>query len=78
MPESAMRRSLALAISLSRAVVTFDRADYRRLHRIMRPHFGIIMCTDNPDRLALAGRIHAAISAAGSLVNKLLSIFKGP
>ncbi|MCE9530118.1 MAG: DUF5615 family PIN-like protein [Planctomycetes bacterium] len=49
---------LQRAISDSRCVLTFDRSDFARLHRLSALHAGIISCTRDNDREALAVRIH--------------------
>ena len=63
---------LARAIALGRCVLTKNRVDYYRLHAADPAHFGIVTIRDDPDRAALAARIHAAVSAvplpAGQLV----------
>ena len=51
---------LAFAISQSRAVITFDRRHFIRLHQQVQPHSGIIVCTDDRDWMALAVRVHQA------------------
>jgi hypothetical protein len=38
-----------------------------RLHRNVRPHKGIIICTDDPDVFALATRIHDALVGCATL-----------
>ena len=48
---------LAFAGSLDRPVLTFNRRDFIRLHRIMPEHAGIIVCTRDVDFVALAARI---------------------
>src|SRR5438876_12380637 len=65
---------LAYAIALGRAVLTFDWWHYLRLHSRMQPHAGIVICTDDNDVLALAGRIHQALLACPDLNNRLLRI----
>jgi len=54
---------LSFAISEERAVLTFNRKDFFRLHRLNSAHSGIIACTEDGDFLALANRIHEAIVA---------------
>jgi predicted nuclease of predicted toxin-antitoxin system len=58
----------------SRAVLTHDRRDFIRLHSRQPQHAGIIVCTNDPDVLALAQRIDAAIRAAGPLDGKCLRV----
>jgi predicted nuclease of predicted toxin-antitoxin system len=65
---------LAYAHSVGRAVLTFNRKDFRRLHPRSQPHSGIINCTNDDDKLALAARIHHAISNLSSLDNQLIRV----
>jgi predicted nuclease of predicted toxin-antitoxin system len=67
---------LAYAIGEHRAVLTLNRQDFIRLHRLSSEHFGIIVCTSDPDRPRLATRIDYAISTQESLDGKLLRIVK--
>lgn len=67
---------LNFAIQAGRAVITFNRSHFRRLHAHVRPHCGIITCTEDDDEAALAQRIHAAISAFPSLDNRLIKIYR--
>jgi hypothetical protein len=70
---------LAFAISQSRAVLTFNRRHFIRLHAIVRTHRGIIVCTRDQDATPLAGRIHQAILNSPSLDNQLIRIVRpGP
>ncbi|MGA1411642.1 MAG: DUF5615 family PIN-like protein, partial [Prochlorotrichaceae cyanobacterium] len=41
----------------ARVVLTLNRKDFKRLHKLFPNHAGIIICTDDRDRLALAERI---------------------
>jgi hypothetical protein len=52
---------LARAIELRRTVVTNNRRDYHVLHRTHPQHAGIINYTNDPNRHALALRIHTAV-----------------
>jgi len=65
---------LALATALGRAVLTHNRTDFFRLHRSTPTHAGIVACKDDIDFLALAGRIHAAVSAPPSLAGQLVRV----
>ncbi len=67
---------LAYAIADGRAVITHNRRHFLRLHRLTRPHGGIIVCTrdsDHPEELAQ--RIHDAIAAVSDLTNQLIRIY---
>jgi hypothetical protein len=67
---------LARATALGRAVLTFNRRDFHRLHRSNPAHGGIITCTDDPDRLALAQRIDQAVRTAGAMAGQLIKIIR--
>lgn len=55
-----------------RAVLTMNRKHFIRLHAEKPDHHGIIACTVDADSAGQAGRIHAAIAAAGALRGKLI------
>lgn len=44
------RDPLARATEMSRALLTLNRLDFKRLHTHMPEHAGIIICTEDPDR----------------------------
>ena len=52
---------LARAYALGRAVLTYDRWHFERLHRQGHPHYGILSATRDSDFLALAARIDTAL-----------------
>ena len=66
---------LAFAILEARAILTFNRKDFFRLHRLNPAHSGIITCTEDSDFLALAERIHETLSLFhGNLDSQLIRI----
>jgi predicted nuclease of predicted toxin-antitoxin system len=66
-------RVLAYATSTGRAVLTFDRRDFERLHRADPAHTGIVSCKgDDPD--TLSERIEHAVNIAGPLAGRHLRI----
>ncbi len=65
---------LAHATSLGRTVLTHNRGDFIRLHRVSAAHAGIIACTEDLNFVALADRIHAAISGLPGLAGQLIRI----
>ena len=67
---------LARAVVLGRALLTNNRKHFVRLHRASSAHAGIISCTSDLEFPALAGRIHAAITAVASLAGQLIRINK--
>lgn len=67
---------LAFAITQQRAVLTLDRFDYIRLHRQFPQHFGIIVCTNDDDRIAMADRVRQALLANPVLDGVLIRVNK--
>jgi Domain of unknown function (DUF5615) len=53
---------LARVHSLGRAVLTHNRRHYERLHRQGADHSGILSATQDPDHVALAGRVDRALA----------------
>src|SRR5437870_7292719 len=45
---------LARATEIGRTLLTINRLDFKRLHRQMPDHAGIIICTEDPDRVGQA------------------------
>ncbi len=68
---------LAFAIAEKRAVLTHNRQDFIRLHRLNPEHEGIIVCTDNPDFPALAVKVHDHLQAVDSLKGLLIRVNRG-
>ena len=68
---------LAFATKHNRAVVTFDRRDYYRLHQTSPNHAGIIACTYDADSQSLAFHIDQKIrSENDDLKGKFLRIYR--
>ncbi|GET37563.1 DUF5615 family PIN-like protein [Microseira wollei] len=65
---------LAFAVSEQRAVLTLNRQDFFRLHRLQPEHFGIIACKDDQERERMATRINEAISAFETLRGNLIRV----
>jgi predicted nuclease of predicted toxin-antitoxin system len=65
------------ATSAGRAVLTFNRRDFVRLHSRMSSHAGIVVCTDDEAR-RLADRIHQAIVTLATLNNQLVRVNRPP
>jgi hypothetical protein len=68
------RDVLAFAISVGRAVLTLNRRHFVRLHKQVKPHRGIIVCTSDNDKAALAKRIDEALAACPVLDNQLIRV----
>ena len=67
---------LARATEIGRTLLTINRLDFKRLHRGMADHAGIIICTEDPDRVGQAQRVAASIAEAGELRGRLLRIYR--
>jgi extradiol dioxygenase family protein len=67
---------LAFATSQGRAVLTENRKDFFRLHRMQPDHAGIIASTNDRDWQELANRIHAVIVAEKPLAKKLVRVVR--
>lgn len=65
---------LAQATAQGRAVLTFNRRHFIRLHGATPQHAGIIVCTFDVDFAALASRIDAAIRALPTPEGQLLRV----
>jgi hypothetical protein len=69
---------LAFATADRRAVLTLNHRHFKRLHRQVMSHAGIISCTRDDDSGALAARIHTAVMALPSLDNEFVRITRPP
>ena len=67
---------LARAIELGRAIVTLNRQDFKRLHVQSSAHAGIIICTEDPDRLGQAQRIVDSIATSEELRGRLIRVYR--
>jgi hypothetical protein len=67
---------LANATAQKRAVVTFNRRHFIRLHAVQAQHGGIVVCTFDPDFTGLARRIHASIAGAPEPAGLLLRVYR--
>jgi hypothetical protein len=67
---------LAFASSQGRAVLSYNRRHFIRLHRHTPAHAGIVICTRDPDSSALANRIHHEVSTYPDLANLLIRIYR--
>lgn len=66
---------LEFAASEGRAVLTFNRLHFIRLHRSTGgQHAGIVVCSEDHDVRSLAERIDRVIDAAGDLSGQLLRV----
>ncbi|MBX3065860.1 MAG: DUF5615 family PIN-like protein [Anaerolineae bacterium] len=67
---------LAYATEQQRAVLTFDRYDFKKLHILNSNHAGIIACTDDTNTSALAERIHRLLESTQDLSQQFLNVYK--
>jgi len=68
---------LAFAIAENRAVLTFNRKDFFRLHKITPNHSGIIACTYDANYERLATRINEEITKQDLMLNgKLVRVYR--
>lgn len=65
---------LAYASELGRAMLTFNRRHFIRLHSRAPSHEGILVCSRDDDVSALADRIHHQVESESSLKDQLLRI----
>jgi hypothetical protein len=75
-PRRVVELVLAFAISDNRSVITLNRKDFFKLHRLNQEHSGIIACTDDRDRERLADNIHNAIQGLESLAGMEIRVRK--
>lgn len=64
------------AKELGRAIVTLNRQDFKRLHLEVPDHAGIIICTEDPDRLGQAQRIVNSIAATEEMRGRLIRVYR--
>ena len=68
---------LRFATEAGRCVVTINRKDFMRLHRLSNAHAGIIVCTENRDYRTFAARIDEAIRESSDLAGQLIRVVRG-
>ena len=64
------------AREMSRILLTQNRDDFKKLHRNGLPHQGIVVCTYDPNAVALAQRIAQAVSQKRSGERWLVSVVR--
>lgn len=69
---------LAFAASENRTLLTLNRKHHIRVHRQEAEHSGMIVCTFDPDFIALADRIHEALESQAQLAKHLIRINRPP
>lgn len=63
---------------INRALLTLNRLDFKRLHGQMPGHAGIIICTEDSDRVGQAQRVTASIAEVGELKGQLIRVYRLP
>ncbi len=67
---------LTRASKLSRAVLTINRRDFLRLHRIDDDHSGVIICTQDPEFSRQAQIIHRNCGPHKDLYGQLIRVYR--
>ena len=67
---------LAFAISQERAILTWNRQHFVRLHRVQPEHTGIIVCSKDINWERQAMRINEAISSLETLKGQLIRVYR--
>ena len=67
---------LGRATEINRVLLTLNRQDFKRLHFQSVGHAGIVICTEDPDRLGQAERISASLATAVDLHGKLIRVYR--
>jgi hypothetical protein len=67
---------LTAAAAQGRAVLTFNRRHFIRLHRSGQVHAGIVVCTRDQDTAALAARIDEALAHCATQADQLIRIIR--
>jgi hypothetical protein len=65
---------LALAIAAHRVLVTLNRKHFIRLHQNDPAHYGIVVCSFDPDFAGMAQRIDTALQSRSSISGDLLRV----
>jgi Domain of unknown function (DUF5615) len=65
---------LAFAVAAQRIVVTLNRRHFIRLHHTTPTHAGIVVCTFDPDFVALAQRIHSVLEMHPQMAGHLVRV----
>ena len=70
------RDLLLRATELGRAVLTLNRVDFKRLHHQRSGHAGIVICTEDPDRMGQAQRVAESIAEVSELKGSLIRVYR--
>lgn len=66
----------SFAVAKDRAVVTFNRRDFIRLHAANPNHAGIIVCTADADFSALANNVNDVLNEGTDVHGQLLRVYR--
>jgi hypothetical protein len=69
---------LTSATAEGRAVISFNRRHFIRLHMKGQAHAGLVVCTRDTNVAALAARIHEALESQSTLDGRLIRINRPP
>ncbi|MEK7255285.1 MAG: DUF5615 family PIN-like protein [Bacteroidota bacterium] len=67
---------MEFALREKRAVLTFNRKDFFKLHKSIPNHFGIVACTYDANYEAFAKRIQQAVLSQLPLNGKLIRVYR--
>ncbi len=70
------RGLLARATEINRTLLTLNRLDFKRLHSQTPDHAGIIICTEDPDRIGQAQRVATSITETAELRGQLIRVYR--
>ena len=64
------------ALRDQRAILTKNRRHFYKLHAQNPAHSGIVACSETPDFLGVAQKIHAAIRSSENLAGKFIRVYQ--
>lgn len=67
---------LNYAIQTQRILITLNRQDFIKLHKLNPNHFGIIVCTNDPHLERQARYIHNSVTKEKELKSKIIRIYQ--
>lgn len=67
---------LQIAVQLDRALITINRRDFIRLHRLDDNHAGIVVCTRNADVTEFANSVHQALRDITDFRKRLIRVYR--
>jgi predicted nuclease of predicted toxin-antitoxin system len=67
---------LARATELERAVLTLNRKDFKRLYKQNSNHAGIIICTEDADRIGQARKISEKVLKVKDINSQLIHVYR--